>query len=660
MKYPPQLLDEIRARLPVSSVVSRRVQLKKAGREWRGLSPFKQEKSPSFFVNDQKGFYHCFASGEHGDIFTFLMKVGGLTFPEAVEELAQEAGVALPKFEPRTPEARREMEAREDERSRLFRLMEEAQVFFEARFQTPDAADARRYVTMKRGLRPQTLKTFRIGYAPQSRHALKDHLAQKGFSVPDMIVSGMLIGGDDIPEPYDRFRGRVMFPITDLKGRIIAFGGRALDPDAPAKYLNSPETPLFHKGSVLFNAARARAAAHEKGRVIAVEGYMDVVALSEAGFGESVAPLGTALTEDQVKLLWRMADEPILCFDGDTAGRKAAFRAVDVVLPHLKPGQSVRFAFLPDGLDPDDLIRRDGAAAMEEVLASPRSFVDVLWDRAWGAGDWSTPERRAQLEVGLRTLVGRIEDRAVREHYGFEIKGRLERAWGRTGRGSGAERPGFEPRTPSGRGWQGGGRSPSGPRAAPPLRGGPAAAGRQGMQPLPPPMPTASLRNSRLVAGAGPVLAPREAVLLLGLLNHPWLIEDHAEEIAELEFSDRGLVRLRDTMLEIVADVNFRAKPLDSNEFRGQLGKLDLGNVISLIERAVTHRADRFAMPDADKMTAAAGWKHALEIHRRQIGLRRALEQALAAYEDEQTEENFNRIAEIKALMTQRLDLEDV
>ena len=230
------------------------------------------------------------------------------------------------------------MAEQEDERGRLYRLLADAQSFFEAQLQTSTGADARRYITMKRGLRPDTIRQFRLGYAPPGRTQLKEHLTAKGFSVPDMVASGMLIGGDDIPVPYDRFRNRVMFPITDLKDRIIAFGGRALDPDAPAKYLNSPETPLFHKGHVLFNAARARGIAHTKGRVIAVEGYMDVVALSEAGFGESVAPLGTALTEDQVKLLWRMSDEPILCFDGDSAGQKAAFRAIDTVLPHLKPG----------------------------------------------------------------------------------------------------------------------------------------------------------------------------------------------------------------------------------------------------------------------------------------------------------------------------------
>ncbi|MEQ1671319.1 MAG: DNA primase [Hyphomicrobium sp.] len=298
MRFSPSLLDEIRARLPVSQVVGRKVALKKKGREYSGLSPFKSEKSPSFFVNDQKGFYHCFASGEHGDIFTFLMKTEGLEFPEAVERLAQEAGVQLPKATERNVE-------QEDQRDRLYRLLEASASFFEESFKQPLSAEARRYVLDKRGLQRETIAAFRLGFAPNSRSALKEHLKAQGFSIPDMVASGMLIGGDDIPEPYDRFRNRVMFPIQDLKGRVIAFGGRALDKDAPAKYLNSPETPLFHKGGVLFNAARARPLAHDRNRIIAVEGYMDVVALTEGGFGEAVAPLGTALTEDQVKLMWR-------------------------------------------------------------------------------------------------------------------------------------------------------------------------------------------------------------------------------------------------------------------------------------------------------------------------------------------------------------------
>ena len=355
MRYPPNFLDEIRARLSVSQVVGRKVALKRAGREFKGLSPFKMEKTPSFTVNDQKGFYHCFATGEHGDIFGFVMKTDGLSFPEAVERLAEEAGVPMPKLGPRD-------EAREDERERLYRIVEMSAAFFEQALMSGPGAEARRYLE-KRGLGRETIASFRLGYAPNDRAALRTHLAAAGFKAEEMIASGMLIGGDDIPVAYDRFRHRVTFPITDLRGRVIAFGGRALDANAPAKYLNSPDTPLFHKGQILFNAHRARGPAHDKDRVVAVEGYMDVIALTEAGFAETVAPLGTALTEEQVKLLWRMSEEPILCFDGDAAGRKAAFRAVETALPLLKPGFSVRFAFLPGGLDPDDLVRQKGPQA---------------------------------------------------------------------------------------------------------------------------------------------------------------------------------------------------------------------------------------------------------------------------------------------------------
>ncbi len=361
MRFSPNLLDEIRGRLPVSQVVGRKVALKKAGREFKGLSPFKIEKTPSFTVNDQKGFYHCFASGEHGDIFTFVMKTEGLDFPEAVERLAAEAGVAMPRREERTPE-------QEDQRERLLKLLESSAAFFETSLRGAAGGAARRYLD-QRGVQRETIGAFRIGYAPESRSGLREYLKAKGFSIADMAVAGMVIAGDDIPEPYDRFRNRVMFPICDMKGRVIAFGGRALDANAPAKYLNSPETPLFHKGHMLFNAARARPAAHQKDRIVVVEGYLDVVALFEAGFAEAVAPLGTALTEDQVRLLWRFAPEPVLCFDGDSAGRKAAHRAIDTALPILAPGRSVAFAFLPDGLDPDDIIRHQGPDAFAEALA---------------------------------------------------------------------------------------------------------------------------------------------------------------------------------------------------------------------------------------------------------------------------------------------------
>jgi len=357
MRFPPQFLDELRARLPVSEVVGKRVRLKKAGREWKGLSPFNKERTPSFFVNDQKGFYHDFSSGKHGDIFSFVMESEGVTFPEAVERLAGLAGMAMPKMS-------RQAEVEEGRRRTLHEVVGLAAQFFEATLATRSGARARGYLA-DRGLDPATQLKFRIGYAPPERFALKEHLGGLGVSVDDIIAAGLLVAGDDIPIPHDRFRDRVMFPISDLGGRIVAFGGRALDKEARAKYLNSPETALFHKGRMLYNGAAARKAAHQGAPVIVVEGYVDVIALVTAGYEGAVAPLGTALTDDQLALLWKMADEPMLCFDGDAAGRRAAYRAVDLALPHLKPGKSLRFASLPQGHDPDDLVRSGGRARLQ-------------------------------------------------------------------------------------------------------------------------------------------------------------------------------------------------------------------------------------------------------------------------------------------------------
>src|SRR5580700_2892632 len=338
MRFTPEFLEELRARLPVSEVVGRRVKLKKAGREFKGLSPFQQEKTPSFFVNDQKQAWFDFSSGLNGNIFDFVMKTEGVGFPEAVERLAAMAGLPLPAV---TPDAARQ----EQRRRTLHDVMELAAKFFADTLASRHGAKARGYLG-DRAISPATQLQFRIGYAPGERFALKEHLGSQGIPVEDMVEAGLLVAGDDIPVPYDRFRDRVMFPIGDLRGRVIAFGGRALDRDAQAKYLNSPETPLFHKGATLYNIASARAAAHKGAAVIAVEGYVDVIAMVEAGFEATVAPLGTALTADQLGLLWKMADEPTLCFDGDAAGRRAAYKALDVALPLLRPGKSLRLATL--------------------------------------------------------------------------------------------------------------------------------------------------------------------------------------------------------------------------------------------------------------------------------------------------------------------------
>ncbi len=491
MRFPPSLLDEIRARLPVSQVVGRRVKLKRQGREYVGLSPFKQEKTPSFTVNDQKGFYHCFASGEHGDIFTFLMKAEGLGFPEAVERLAREAGVEMPKSSPQAV-------AQEALSERLRKITEASCVFFQKALSGAEGREARAYLD-RRGLSAEDIERFRLGYAPAGRHQLKEHLAAKGFAQEDMAVSGMLIAGDDIPVSYDRFRHRLIFPIADLRGEVIAFGGRALSDDQQPKYLNSPETPLFHKGAVLFNAAAARKAAHERGGVIVAEGYMDVIALARAGFPNAVAPLGTALTPDQLALLWRMADEPLLCFDGDSAGLKAAYRAVETALPYLKPGKSLAFAFLPEGLDPDDLLRRQGAEALAAALQKTKPLVGVLWSKELAAGEWRTPERRAQFETRLDELVRTIGDRTVRQYYGREIRQRLRDQFGSFRSRSGSA---YDQRRANG---FAAGRQQSRPA------GGFTGSKRVALQPFPEAR-TAALTESALVR-AGHVALPHREVL---------------------------------------------------------------------------------------------------------------------------------------------------
>src|SRR6478609_3504292 len=448
MRFTPQFLDELRARLPVSEVVGRRVKLKKAGREFKGLSPFQQEKSPSFTVNDQKGFYHDFSSGKHGDIISFLMETEGVGFTEAVERLASMAGMALPAA---TPDAARH----EQRRKTLHDVMELSAKFFADTLASRNGAKARGYLG-DRAITPATQLQFRIGYAPGGpgeRFALKEHLGAQGIPVEDMVEAGLLVAGDDIPVPYDRFRDRVMFPITDVRGRVIAFGGRALEKDVPAKYLNSPETPLFHKGDNLYNLAAARLAAHNGSPLVVVEGYVDVIAMVGAGFAGSVAPLGTALTENQLALLWKMADEPILCFDGDRAGQKAAWRAADMALPHLLPGKSLRFALLPEGQDPDDLARSGGRGAIEEVIAAARGLADVVWSREIEGGSFATPERRAALEARIGELANAVRDDVVRRYYREDFAARLQRAFtpevargGGYVRGNFRSRPGESPR----------------------------------------------------------------------------------------------------------------------------------------------------------------------------------------------------------------------
>ncbi|MBX9741862.1 MAG: DNA primase [Beijerinckiaceae bacterium] len=626
MRFTPSFLDEIKARLPVSEVVRRRVKLTKAGREFKGLSPFTSEKSPSFFVNDQKMAWFDFSSGRNGNVFDFVMETEGLTFPEAVERLAAEAGLSLPT---ETPETR----AREQRRAGLTEVLELAADFFEAELQGRAGARARGYLA-DRGLGAATQKQFRIGYSPNEKYALRDHLAGKGASLETMIEAGLLVHGEEIAVPYDRFRDRVMFPICDRSGHVIAFGGRALDKEVSAKYLNSPETPLFHKGAVLYNHHNARKAAHDRGTVIAVEGYVDVISMSVAGFPNVVAPLGTALTADQCDLLWRMGEEPILCFDGDRAGRKAANRAIDTALPLIGPGKSLRFAFLPEGQDPDDLARSGGQAAIAEVLASARPLVDVLWTREAEAGPLDTPERRAALERRLSDLVKEIKDETLRKYYRDEIMARLDAMQGRQPGGAGGRGRGGGKWTGRPGGQGGGGKFARGGFLQP-------AAGYL----FSPPQISPSLAHSQVFARSGGI-PRREAEILVNVLHHPVLLARHVEDLAEIEFASREAERLKAAMTALAAE-SFA----DFVELRLAVDACGLQGVREAIEIAAQPYPWSIK-PDSSDLDAERVLQQALALHRRARALHRELKSAERALGEEANEQNLARLREIQAELT--------
>ncbi|MDN3278097.1 DNA primase [Frankia sp. RB7] len=654
MRFTPQFLDELRARLSVSEVVGKRVKLKKAGREWKGLSPFQQEKTPSFYVNDQKGFYHDFSSGKHGDIINFVMETDGLPFAEAVERLASMAGLPLPAV---TPDAARH----EQRRRTLHDVMELAAKFFSETLASRVGAKARGYLA-DRAISPATQLQFRLGYAPPppERFALKEHLGKLGVSVEDMVENGLLVAGDDIPVPYDRFRDRVMFPITDVRGRVIAFGGRALEKDAPAKYLNSPETPLFHKGDNLYNHQTARKATHDGASLIVVEGYVDVIAMVTAGFAGAVAPLGTALTENQLALLWKMADEPILCFDGDRAGQKAAYRAADLALPFLAPGKSLRFALLPEGQDPDDLARSGGRGAIEEVIAAARPLADMVWSRELEGGNFATPERRAALEARIKELSNGIRDEVVRRYYRQDLAERLQRTFapdgGRGGfAGRGNFRPGqagrqFQPRGGGqanrfggqgfGQGFGGGRRGPPGPA---PLPSGPYQAA------------SPQLAASPIMRGQRSAISRREALILQSLMNHPWLLHEYLEEVMALEFAHPEAHKLRAGIIAAFAnDHHHSPDPGEQAEkMRADIEKGGFSQLLQRVEGGITTAAVWGAREGAARDDVLATWHQLVVLHRQYHSLLRELKDAELALGEDPSEANLAWLRDVKARLAE-------
>jgi DNA primase len=629
MRFTPQFLDELRARLPVSEVVGRRVKLRKQGREFIGLSPFNKEKSPSFTVNDQKGFFHDFSSGKHGDIFGFVMETEGVQFPEAVERLAQMAGVPLPKVS-------HEDEQRDARRKTLHDVMELAAKFFEATLSGRTGAKARGYLA-DRGLDAATQVKFRLGYATNERFALKEHLGSHGIPVEDMVEAGLLVSGDDIPLPFDRFRDRVMFPITDLLGRVIAFGGRALEKEAQAKYLNSPETPLFHKGATLYNIATARQAAHDSAQIIVVEGYVDVIAMVTAGFAATVAPLGTALTEDQLALLWKMADEPVLCFDGDKAGLRAAYRAVELAMPRLKPGKSLKFALLPEGQDPDDLVRSAGREAVAEVIGAARPLAGMLWARETEGHSFDSPERRAALEARINEVTSGIADDSVRKYYRQDFSARLSQffAPAQSQRGNFQRRQGQNYGQP----WRERGNSNWQPRNGAPQR--PATGGKN----TPYVVVSQQLASGPLHRGHRTSVPRREALILQAALNYPWLLHDHLEEFASLEFRHPDAEKLKSALVDIAA----RAAAADAEAVRAELAGRGLTEIMGRIDASITTQSVWGARPDAAPEDVLVTWQQLVALHRQWHSLTRELKDAEQALGQDSSEGNYLRLRDVKA-----------
>jgi DNA primase len=557
MSLSPAFLDELRMRTSLSTLIGKTIKVTKAGREYKACCPFHNEKTPSFTINDEKGFYHCFGCGAHGDAIRWMTDQRGLPFMEAVKELAAAASMDVPAADPRAAK-------RAEAAKGLHDAMAAAQSFFEEQLGGIDGGEARAYL-QKRGIKDATRRTFGFGFSPDGRGRLKTAL--KDFGDPMLVEAGLLIDPEALEQgnakkrdSYDRFRGRLMLPIRDIRGRVIAFGGRILGTGEP-KYLNSPDTPLFDKGRTLYNIDRASPASRQTDRVIVVEGYMDVIALAQAGFGDAVAPLGTALTEHQIERLWKMVEVPILCFDGDSAGQKAAIRAATRALPLLRPGHSLCFATLPPGQDPDDLLRASGPRAMEAVLDAAEPLIERLWTHELTVAPLDTPEQKAALKQRLRSITDAIAHPDVRAHYAHEFRERYDaRFFARRDSAPGQQRA------------QGG--------TANAAFGANARWQRDKRGNWKPPIPSAGM-EARAIGAGGLELRLLRAVLA-SLLRHPEQIRLHREMLSSLKIGDSMLAQLLAAMI----NASFRKETVETHGLLTILGQGELYNMAKGMLRA--------------------------------------------------------------------------
>ena len=610
MAFSESFLDELRNRIPVSTVVGRKVRLAKAGRELKGLCPFHNEKTPSFHVIDDKGFYHCFGCGAHGDIISFLVNHDNLTFPEAVAHLADEAGMEIPRASAQTQEE-------ETQRKGLYELAESAARLFERHLKGATGDGARTYLT-GRGVSDLAIGQFRLGYAPSDGQTLVLELTAQGFGLEQLIQLGLARQPQDGRKPYAFFRNRLMFPVTDRRGRVVAFGARLLDGDGP-KYINSPESPIFHKGRLLYNLASAREAARAGHTPVVVEGYLDVIAMVEAGFGAAIAPLGTALTENQVEEVWRLAPVPVLCFDGDNAGKRAAVRAADRILPILKPAHSVQIAFLPPGEDPDSLVRAGQVETLKETLQSARPLDQAVWHSLLEQHTTTTPEGKAGLRAALRTAAQTIADPIVREFYDRALKDHMDQA--------------FPAWTPKRRGARSGGRWIPGRR--PDLR----FSDRHGEQGGP--TPSAVRRNTLSDA------EPRELRIALALaIHHPTLLPEMDEALGGANMPDRDLARLLDAVLALWADGG--DPPSDEATVTAHLTSQGLGGALAALRAPDLIATEPAIAPDRSMEDARQVWHRLLtRSHRRAV--ERELSAAAEACARDPSPSNLDRMFAIRA-----------
>ena len=596
MAISPQFLDELRARVGLVDTISRRVKLQRKGREHGGLCPFHNEKTPSFWVNEEKGFFHCFGCGAHGDVIGFVMRSEHLSFPEAIERLAAQAGLQVPRSSP----AER---AKAERYKSLATALEAACAFYERQLCGAAGREALGYLRA-RGLDDVTISRFRLGFSPPG-NLLKTQLMKEGYTESMLLEAGLLGHNEERGETYDYFRGRVIFPIADARGRVVAFGARILGEGTP-KYLNSRESEIFHKGKMLYGLAHARRGAAERGELIVVEGYMDVIALHKAGFNVAVAPLGTALTEAQLGELWRHVDEPILCFDGDAAGGRAAARAAGRALPLLKPGKSLRFVALPAGEDPDTLVQGAGADAMRAYLDRARPLVDFLWESETLAHAANTPERRSRLEQALERLAQGIQDKTVQRAYRQALRNRF---WDT-----------FAPQ-----------RSKAGKKVRPGTEGASAHIG------------SAGLGSGRPATEA---FGPRQVEVLemrrfqgfmAAVLNHPGILVQHLEDFGNLHPPGRDLDNLRQEILKTWTP------DIDSGALKNHLKALGFSEILDRVLTREVYEAAPFAHPAQAFAAAIKGWRHSYDL----LSRRRARSDIDAAERDHaesMTEESLTRL----------------